>query len=561
MLEDFRRFMWFVWTKVLGLPAPTRLQYDIAVWLMTGPRRRMIQAFRGVGKSYITAAYIVWRLWRNRDEKILVVSANEEYAKEVAGFIRKILYGCPFLSDLRPKGGDVDNMLAFNVAGCTVSKSPSVKIAGITGQITGSRATIVLFDDVEVPKNSQTEIMRERLEKLTGEAADVAIPKTGEIIYLGTPQSIQSIYRKLPSKGYVIRIWPARYPKLADMEKYAGQLAPILLEDLKADPTLHHTVPGGLDIGGAPTDPKRFNHDDLVEREIEKGRSEATLQYMLDTRLADEDRYPLKVRNAIVMDVDPLVAPSRVVWGSGPDQRINNLENPGLDGDAWYRPMFVGEGFVPYTGSVMFIDPSGRGADRTAYCVTKMLNGTVFVRRWGGLPEGYSPETLQFLADVAKQEDVAKVMVEENYGSGMFTSLLTPYLVKTHPCQLEEFRVSGQKELRMIGRLEPALEQHRLVFDRKLVEQDLKGDLGVHSGFFQLTRLTRDKGSLRHDDLIDCLAEAVGHWQDHLKVDQDKQASRMRDAAMNKEIREMRKKQGLPIRGGTGRTLLSSKRR
>ena len=561
MKADFRRYTWFVWTKVLGLPDPTRIQYDIAIWLMIGPRRRMVQAFRGVGKSYITAAYIVWRLWRNRDEKILVVSANEEYAKEVAGFIKKILFGCPFLTDLRPRSGDTDNMLAFDVAGCTPSKSPSVKIAGITGQITGSRATIVLFDDVEVPKNSQTEIMRERLEKLTGEAADVAVPKTGEIIYLGTPQSIQSIYRKLPSKGYAIRVWPARYPKRSDLDRYGGMLAPILVADIERDPSLCDPVAGGLDIGGAPTDPMRFNHQDLVEREIEKGRSEATLQYMLDTRLSDEDRYPLKLRNLVVMNVDPEVAPSRVVWASGPDQRINDIENPGLDGDGWFRPMFVGEGFSPYTGAVMFVDPSGKGADETAYCVTKVLNGTIFVRRWGGLRDGYAPETLEALADIAKAEGVNKVMVEENFGSGMFMALFAPVLTKVHPCALEPYRVSGQKELRIIGKLEPALDQHRVVFDRKVVDHDVRSDAGAYSGFFQLTRLTRDRGSLRHDDRIDVLAEAVGYWQAALKVDQDKQEQRIRDAAMLAEIRRLRTKQGIPMQGGTGRSILSGRRR
>lgn len=102
MRGDFRRFMWYVWVKILLLPLPTRVQYDIASFLAGGPRRRMVQAFRGVGKSYITAAYIVWRLWLNPDEKIMVVSANEDFAKEISGFIRKILFGCDFLMELRP---------------------------------------------------------------------------------------------------------------------------------------------------------------------------------------------------------------------------------------------------------------------------------------------------------------------------------------------------------------------------------------------------------------------------------------------------------------------------
>lgn len=560
MKADFRRFLWFVWIKVLLLPTPTRMQYDIANFLATGPRRRMIQAFRGVGKSYITAAYIVWRLWLNPDEKIMVVSANEDFAKEISGFIRKILFGCDFLVELRPKADQRDNIQAFEVGLAQTSKSPSVKAVGITGQLTGSRATIVLFDDVEVPKNSATEAQREKLEKLTGEAADVLVPG-GEIIYLGTPQSIQSIYRLLPSKGYTVRVWPARYPKAEDVGKYDGMLAPTLLDDMAADPSLQKPQLGS-DLAGAPTDPKRFTHTELCERETEKGRSEFMLQFQLDTRLADEDKYPLKLRDLIIMDVDKEVAPAKVVWASGPAQRITDYENTGLDGDGWYAPMHISDRFEPYHGAVMYIDPSGRGTDETTYCVTKMLHGQVFVRRWGGMQEGYSEDTLMRLAQIAKDEQVNLVKIEENFGSGMFAALFAPVLNKVHPCQIEEYRVSGQKETRIIGKLEPAMSSHRVVIDRALVTASLKGDTtNVYDGFFQLTRLTRDRGSLKHDDRIEILSEAVAHWQEQLKVDQEKAEKRAKDRAMEEEIRRMQAAAGVRLRGGTGRSMMNFRRR
>ena len=559
MREDFRRFVWYVWIKVLLLPTPTRLQYDIADYLANGPRRRMIQAFRGVGKSYITAAYIVWRLWKNPDEKVMVVSANEDFAKEISGFIRKILMGCEFLAELRPKADQRDNIQAFEVGLAKTSKSPSVKAVGITGQLTGSRATIVLFDDCEVPKNSATETQREKLEKLTGEAADVLVPG-GEIIYLGTPQSIQSIYRKLPNKGYEVRVWPARYPKPEDISKYDGQLAPVLVADMEADPALQKALPGS-DLAGSPTDPKRFTHQELLEKEAEKGRSEYMLQYQLDTRLADEDKYPLKLRDLIVMDVDKDVAPAKVVWASGLDQRLREYENVGLDGDGWFGPMYVSDRFEPYHGAVMFIDPSGRGTDETTYCVTKMLHGQVFVRRWGGLLDGYSTQTLERLAQIAKEEQVNLVKVEENFGSGMFSALLSPVLNRIHPCQIEDYRVNGQKETRIIGKLEPALSSHRVVIDRTIVTASLKGDTtSVYDGFHQLTRLTRDRGSLKHDDRIEILSEAVAHWQEQLKVDQDKAERRAKDKAMDEEVRKMLAHAGLPSRGGTGRSYTNFRR-
>ena len=49
-LKDFRNFLYLVW-KHLNLPDPTDIQYEIADWMQNGPRRAVIQGFRGVGKS------------------------------------------------------------------------------------------------------------------------------------------------------------------------------------------------------------------------------------------------------------------------------------------------------------------------------------------------------------------------------------------------------------------------------------------------------------------------------------------------------------------------------
>src|SRR3546814_7030746 len=84
---------------------------------------------------------------------------------------------------------------------------------------------------------------------------------------LGTPQSEQSIYRKLPEKGYAVRIWPARYPLREKLANYGGFLAPLLQADIDANPDLMKSI--GSTLGGAPTDPARFNDIDLMERENE----------------------------------------------------------------------------------------------------------------------------------------------------------------------------------------------------------------------------------------------------------------------------------------------------
>jgi len=512
------KFLWYVWVKLLLLPQPTRVQLDIARFLVGGPKRRFIQAFRGVGKTFLTAAYVVWRLWNNPDLKIMIVSANEAFANEIASFIKQIIdheAGDDLWAELRAKQGQRQSTLIFDVGPAKADKSPSVKAVGITGQLTGSRADIVISDDVEVPKNSETETMREKLVGKTAEYAAILKPN-GEIIYLGTPQSEQSIYRGLPEKGYEVRIWPARYPLVDKLNNYGGFLAPMLQKDLLENPELAKCTASTL--GGAPTDPDRFTDLDLLERENEYRAAGFLLQYQLDTTLSDAERYPLKTRDLICLDLDKKIAPARLVWGSGPDQVIKDIENVGFDGDRLHRPVFTSPEFLAYTGAVMHIDPSGRGRDRTTYAVTKFLAGYIFVVAWGGFQDGYGEETLRELARIGSEHEVNLYAPEDNFGDGMFGKLLEPYVNAIRPCRVEGYRATGQKELRILSQLEPVMKQHRLVIDTDVVRGDLKNPQ-VHSGLFQITHMHGARGALKHDDMADVLAASVGHWAEYLNAD------------------------------------------
>jgi len=561
---NFLKFLWYVWTRLLLLPEPTRVQLDIARFLAGGPPRRFIQAFRGVGKTFLTAAYVVWRLWKNPDLKIMIVSANEAFATEIASFIKQIIAhdaGDDLWAELRPRPDQRQSALAFDVGPAKADKSPSVKAVGITGQLTGSRADIVISDDVEVPKNSETETMREKLETKTKEYAAILKPN-GEIIYLGTPQSEQSIYRKLPEKGYAVRVWPARYPLKEKLANYLGFLAPMLQKDIEENPDL--CKPVGSTLGGAPTDPQRFTEVDLMERENEYRAAGFLLQYQLDTTLSDAERFPLKTRDLVVIDVDKKIAPARLVWGSSPELAIKDIENVGFDGDRLFRPMHVSPEFLPYTGSAMHIDPSGRGRDRTTYCVTKFLCGYIFVTRWGGFQDGYGPTTLAALAQIAAEEEVNIIVPEDNFGDGMFGKLLEPYVNAVRPCRIEGIKAKGQKEVRIISALQPVMAQHRLVMDQTVIRADLKQPV-AHSGLYQLTHMSEAKGALKHDDMADVLAMGVQHWVEYLNADAKRaEEERQRKAAAEFERKLfanvvghsfMKKPSGVAARRGVGRPM------
>lgn len=530
ILDDFRNFLFLVW-KHLALPTPTGLQFDIAGYLQHGPRRRVIEAFRGVGKSWITAAYVLWRLLKNPDERILVVSASKDRSDAFSIFVKRLIEEMPLLHHLKPRAGQRDSNIAFDVGPSSPHQAPSVKSVGITGQLTGGRATIIIADDIEVPKNSLTHTMRERLSELVKEF-DAVLAPGGEIIYLGTPQTEMSLYNALPARGYEIRVWPARYPNATLRERYADRLAPLIAAALDANPELA----GLCSNRGAPTDPNRFDDMDLLEREASYGRSGFALQFMLDSSVSDQDRYPLKLSDLIVLSINTEMAPVSLAWGSGPEQIINSLPVVGLSGDRYHRPMFISKDFLPYQGIVMAIDPSGRGGDETGYAVIAMLNGFLYILEAGGLTGGYDDATLEKLAQIAKRNKVKHLIVESNFGDGMFTKLLTPFLTRIYPVTTEEIVSSIQKEKRIVDTLEPVMNQHRLVIDERLVDSDAESNEAKYQLLYQMTRVTKERGALAKDDRLDVLAMAVAYWVEQMDRDVQSNLNEHKQAELDKEL-------------------------
>ncbi|WCJ63921.1 phage terminase large subunit [Agrobacterium tumefaciens] len=519
---DFRNFLFVVW-KHLNLPVPTAVQYDIGYYLHHGPKRCVIEAFRGVGKSYVTSAFVVWLLYCNPQLNILVVSASKDRSDQFSSFTKRLIAEMPILAHLRARPGQRDSMVAFDVGPARNSHSPSIKSVGITGQLAGSRADIIIADDVEVPNNSMTQLQRDQLSERVKEFDAILKPlPTSRIIYLGTPQTEMSLYNRLPERGYEIRVWPARVPN--DIERYRGGLSDFVMKMIEAGAQARD-----------PVDPARFAEQDLIEREASYGRSGFALQFMLDTSLSDQDKYPLKLSDLIVSSLDPRMAPAKLVWCNDPEKIISDLPSVGLQGDRLHRPMWTSNEMAEYSGSVMAIDPSGKGGDETAYAIVKILHGNLFLVASGGFKEGYAETTLKALATLGKVHNVNRVIVEANFGDGMFTQLLKPVFTRVHPVTIEEVKHSTQKERRICDVLEPVLNQHRLVVDSAVVKRDFEAE-PHRQLFYQLTRITRDRGALINDDRLDALAIAVTYWVEHMARDTDKAAEDHRAEMLKREL-------------------------
>jgi len=531
-LKDFRNFLFICWEH-LNLPQPTPIQYDIAEYIQSGPKRRVVQAFRGVGKSWITSAYVCHQLLLDPSKNILVVSASKQRSDDFSTFTLRLINEMDILKHLIPSDSQRNSKIAFDVGPAPASHAPSVVSKGITSQITGSRADLIVADDVESLNNSATQTMRDKLSEVIKEF-DAVLKPGGEIVFLGTPQTESSIYAVLPERGFKTRIWCARYPNVKQLRGYGDFIAPKIAKELKENEELI----------GQPTDPGRFDDTDLMERAASYGRTGFSLQFMLDPSLSDADRYPLKLADLVVMSLNPREGPEKPVWAACPENIIQDLPNVGMPGDRYYGPMTLGTGgWAEYTGSVLAIDPSGRGADETAYAVVKMLNGFLFVTDAGGLPGGYSEKTLKSLAMVAKEQEVNTILIESNFGDGMFTQLLKPVLMKAHRCPVEEVRHSVQKERRICDTLEPVMNSHRLIIDRRVVEKDFDSTRHLPSEkslryqlMYQISRVTRERGALAHDDRLDVLSMAVGYWAEQMAQDVDKQIQDRKDRKLQTQL-------------------------
>ena len=513
---SFPLFLALVW-KSLDLPRPTRAQIAIATYLQNGPKRLQISAFRGLGKSWIAAAFALWILYRDRDKKIMVVSASKQRADDFTIFCQKCLIEIPWLQHLTPKDDDQRwSRVSFDVYGCRPAQSPSVKSVGITGQITGSRADVILFDDVEVPSNSATDMMREKLLQLVTEGESVLTPKDdSRIVFLGTPQTTFTIYRTLRERNYLPMVWPARYPKT--LVGYEDILAPELQADIDKQ---------GLEaLAWKPTD-TRFSELNLLEREQSMSRSNFMLQFQLDTSLSDAQKFPLKIADIIALPLDGNVGPSSLVWRTDKSTLLD-LPCVALPGDRWYGPQETGPS-VPFGETIVAVDPSGRGKDETVALVLSQINGNLFLREIYASQDGYSDKTLCGILRMAGKFKATKVLIESNFGDGLVMEVMKKHAIEMKVgVEFEEVRSTTRKEDRIIDTMEPVLNQHRLVVDSRLVTWDYQSnhDMAPEERLprmlmYQLTRMCREKGAVKHDDRLDCLSLGVKYFQDVMAISQ-----------------------------------------
>lgn len=541
----FTRFREFaeLGMKFLGFEL-TDMQGDIADYMQDGPRNSMVAAQRGEAKSTLAALFAVWSLLHDQSYRVLIVSGGENQASDVAILIIRMIETWGILCWLRPDKtrGDRTSYESYDVH-CDLKpldKSPSVACVGITSQLQGRRADLLIPDDIETTNNGLTATSRELLMLRSRDFA--AINTHGKTLYLGTPQTKDSIYKSLAARGFEIRVWPGRIPTLEEELRYNGTLAPYIMQMIEAG--MARTGFGLDGSRGEVTDPLRYTEDDLQSKELDFGPEGFQLQYMLDTYLVDAMRTRVKLSDAIVAGLGADAAPDTLYFAATPQHRFQDVPKA-IEGEVMYKPAGSGQIMLPYQHKLMVVDPAGTGGDEVSFAIGGALNSYIHLFGVGGYQGGLSEENCNKLLDLCEEFGVLDIVMEANMGHGTASMVLMNVIAKRKLTTIgvRDIYAKGQKERRIIDTLSPVFRRHKFVIHERALEMDQELLAGytpqkqrLYSCMFQLQNITYDRGSLAKDDRADAVGHMVNELKGFLSVDEEKESEKMQQAEARKFI-------------------------
>lgn len=521
--KNFALFCDHVWPECLDLPALQEAQSAMADVISNptkGPDkigRLMLSAQRGAGKSYITAGFATWTLYCNPNKAVLVVGSTAKQASEILKLMRRIIGHSPLMQHMVPNGEAGDAALYFDVANKSrATKDHSVLAAGWSSNLTGRHPDVIIWDDCETPETSTASAQKNLMTKIK-ESPSMVQPG-GNIVFLGTPHSTNSVYNQLGELYPIVR-FPCRYMDIKSMEEHS--CAQWMIDQVIFNP----------DLVGTPVFHERFNEAMLDAKEIDLGEATFAMQYELNTELADVDRFPLKLSNLIVQDWDdPYDAPVQMLWGPSEGNRIRGLRGHGKD--AAHGPSRMSTDVTAFDHKIAVLDISSTGKDQTGLAIVGRAGGNLWLLEAIGYDgDGTSQAIAKKVCDKLNQWDVNLLKIESNYGGGMATQIYTPWVQELcgPGVGIEPFRVTGNKEKRMVQTLRPVLAAHRLI----VRPQALKG------GFMeQMINLTPERKTLKSDDIIDAVASCVGFFTDSMAMDPERAVDRIRQEQMAQEAKD-----------------------
>ncbi len=403
---DFSVFV-ALWNCRQGMDTPA-LHFRIAGWLQDmwerGKTRLLLQAFRSSGKSTLAGLFCAWLLYRRPSLRILVLAADLMLARRMVRNVKRIIERHPLTGRLKPERADQWGADRFTVQRDIELRDPSMLARGISANITGSRADIIICDDVEVPNTCDTADKRAGLRERLAETAYVLVPG-GTQLYIGTPHTWYTIYADAPRT----EIGESR----VFLEGFSRLTIPVLENGRSAWP--ERFTPEDIERIRATTGPNRFSSQMMLTPvNIAEGRLDPAL-----FRRYEADLSYLKEINLLTIGDRKMVSAS-----------------------AWWDPAFGRAGGDSSVLAVVYTDETGAfWLHRIAYLQGKSRDHEL----------DEATQQCRQVAQIARALHLPAVAVEIN-GIGRFLPniLRRELALAKVPCAVREISSSKAKDVRIM---------------------------------------------------------------------------------------------------------------
>lgn len=484
---DFKLFT-ALWNQYQKQRTPD-IHLRICEWLegawISGDTHLLLMAFRSCGKSTLVGLFAAWLLYRKPELRIMVLAADSALAGKMVRNVKRIIERHPLTGHLRPKNADQWAGDRFTVKRAMEFRDPSMLALGITSNMTGSRADVIICDDVEVPNTCDTADKRENLRERLSETSYILVPG-GTQLYVGTPHSYYSIYADAP-RAEIGEVSPflANYKRLK---------LPILANNSQS------------------VWPERFSERDIERIRIASGPHKFESQMMLR---------PVNIADGR-LDVELLR------WYDGALDYTPEIKTLFINGrkmvgaSAYWDPAFGSAKGDNSVLAVVFTDEDGNFyLHHVEYIKISKGSGCIGVEKAGNAVSvesasgGQSPvhqdeasAQCAIVAEIAGRLHLPSLVLETN-GIGRFLpSILRNMLVQKHvPCRVQELAQSQNKDQRILEGFDALLAARRLYVHHSVRK----------TPFVTEMREWQPGRSRGHDDGLDAAAGALMAQPDRLK--------------------------------------------
>jgi len=455
--SDFGLFL-SQWNRSQNYTTPL-IHFRIAIWLQRcwerGETRLLLQAFRASGKSTLVGIFSAWLLCRDPDLRILVLSAEASLSIKMVRTIRKIIEKHPLTRKLRPNSPDEWAADQFTVIRKRVSRDPSVLARGLYANTTGTRADVIICDDVEVPNTCSNAEQRERLRERLDENEFILTPG-GRILYIGTPHSYYSIYASAPRS------------EAGEREIFLKNYA-------------RHSVPL-LDGAGISAWPERYGDKDIAQLRLQSGPLKFASQMMLTPVSLTEARLDSTLLREYGQELDYSEAQQKMVL------RLQGRKL--LSASAWWDPSFGKEDGDASVLAIVYTDEEGdQWLHRVCYVAVHTFEG-----------EDEATKQCQLVAEICKNLYVPSITLETN-GIGKFLPAILRQCMAAMkvPCAVIEKHNTKAKDDRILTAFDAVMAARRLHVHKSVYE----------TRFIREMQEWRLAGKNQQDDGLDAAAGAL----------------------------------------------------